>query len=162
MSRVSEGYLGSARAAAHWSSSCFYSRRRSISPLYLILTSGFWVPQITLEVRYWCLIQKHASFNLVAAISATDWPTSLPTALQTFATASSSSSSDKAGASLSACTSCSAIAALQVKPNSLVNQVMRFSRVSEFGAIILNEVVGVCIKKASFPCHSLQRVKWVL
>ncbi len=53
------------------------------------------------------------------------------------------------------------IAALQVKPNSLVNQVMRLYWVSEFGAIVLNEVAGICIKKALFPCHSSQRVKWV-
>ncbi len=40
---------------------------------------------ISLEVRYWHLIQKHASFYLVVAILATDCPVSLLTALQIFA-----------------------------------------------------------------------------
>ncbi len=62
---------------------------------------------------------------------------------------------------LSACTSCSAVAALQLKPNSLVNQVMTFSRVSMFGAIVLDEVAGYRIKRGSFLCHSSRRVKWV-
>jgi hypothetical protein len=44
---------------------------------------------------------------------------------------------------------------LRLKPNSLVNQVMMFSRVSKFGAIVLDEVTGVRIKRALFPCHSL-------
>ncbi len=106
------------------------------------------------------LMSNPESFNLVAAISATDWLTSLPTNLQTFATPSSSSS-DKAWASLIICTSYRLVSALQVKPNSLVNQARKFSRVSEFGAIILDEVTGCCIKWALFLCHSSWRVKWV-
>jgi hypothetical protein len=50
---------------------------------------------------------------------------------------------------------------LRLKPNSLVNQVMRFSRVSKFGAIVLDEVAGVRIKRVSFLRHSSRRVKWV-
>jgi hypothetical protein len=50
---------------------------------------------------------------------------------------------------------------LQLKPNSLVNQVMTFSRVSVFGAIVLDEVAGCHIKWALFLRHSSRRVKWV-
>ncbi len=64
---------------------------------------------------------------------------------------------DKVRASLSACTSCSAVAALRLKPNSLVNQVMRFSRVSKFGAIVLDEVAGVMHQKGGVPSPLLPK-----
>jgi hypothetical protein len=83
-----------------------HSHERSVGP-----------PRISLKVQIWCLIQKHVSFNLVAAILATDWPVSLQIALQIFVTASSSSL-DRVGASLSICTLFSAVVALAVKPNS--------------------------------------------
>jgi hypothetical protein len=44
---------------------------------------------------------------------------------------------------------------------TLVNQVVLFSRVSEFDAIVLDEVAGCRIKWVSFLCHSSRRVKWV-
>jgi hypothetical protein len=98
-------------------------------PSYLIYTSGLPVPPISLEVRCWCLIQTHTSFNLVLAIVATDWPVSLLIALQIFATASLSSS-DRFLVSLSICTSCSAVAALAVKPNYSLYHAMKFLWVS--------------------------------
>jgi hypothetical protein len=85
-------------------------------PLYSIFTSGLPVPPISLEVRIWCLIQKHASFNLVVAILATDWLVSLLIALQMFAMASLSSL-DRVLVSLRICTSCRVVVALALKPN---------------------------------------------
>jgi hypothetical protein len=103
------------------------------------------VPPISLEVRYWCLIQKHKSFNLVAAILATDWPVSLLTALQIFAM-TSSSSSDRGLASLSICMLYRAVAALGLKPNSWIYQRRKLSWVSEFCTICRDLVGAMCIK----------------
>jgi hypothetical protein len=98
-------------------------------PVYFTCMSSLWVPSISLEVQIWCLIQKHASYNLGVAILATDGPVPLLIALQIFTTASSSSS-DKVKASLSICTSCSAVAALAVKPNSWLYHAMKYLWVS--------------------------------
>jgi hypothetical protein len=94
---------------------------------------------------YWCLIQKHASFNLVVAILATDWPVSLLTALQIFATPSLSSS-DRVLASLSICTLYRVVAVLGLKPNSWIYQRRKLSWVSEFHAFCWDLVGAVRIK----------------
>jgi hypothetical protein len=114
-------------------------------PLYSMFTSGVPVPLISPEVLIWCLIQKHASFNLVAAILATDWSVSLLTALQMFATASLSSS-DRVLASLSICTLCRAVAALVLKPNSWIYHKRKLSWVSLSLAICWVLAIVLAIK----------------
>ncbi len=74
---------------------------------------------------------------------ATDWPVSLLTTLQIFATASSSIS-DKVFASLSICTLYRAVVALVLKPNSWINQRRKFPWVLEF--LVINLVVAICIR----------------
>ncbi len=113
-------------------------------PNVLNLHKWLLVPPISLQVLIWCLIQKHVSFNLVAAILATDWLVSLSIDLQIFTTASLSSS-DKVKASLSICTLCSVVVALAVKPNSWLYHVMKFSRVSLSLAIC--QVLFLAIKE---------------
>ncbi len=148
-------------------------------PLYLNFTSSLPVPPISLEVRYWCLIQTH-KLNLVVAILATDWLVSLLIALQIFATALSSSS-DRVLASLSICTSCRAVAALAVKPNSWLYHAMKLLQVSLSLAICQVLVLAlkaryymavaglidcqgqhrVVVSWLLFLCRLLRRVEWV-
>ncbi len=68
VSRVRGLYSGSLLLEAQLSLSCFCCCRRSMVPLYLIFTSGLPVPLISLEVRIWCLIQKHTS-NILLRLS---------------------------------------------------------------------------------------------
>ena len=77
VSRVRGIYLGSLFSEVHLSLSHFCCHRRSILPSNFTCTNAFKVVPISLEVQYWCLIQKHTNLSLVAATLATDWPVSL-------------------------------------------------------------------------------------